>query len=340
MANGLLQVMGTIDVGQFWPTGSADADTTKILVDTTPGGFQFRPAAGQPFATTQAFSNATVVGKIRKSAIDSQGRITVRLQGIDAPELHYRPSALLKPKDRTDQQHELYLERNEEYRQLLAETATLSLTELLQSAGQDPLPCRVISAVDEPNEVFDTYGRFIGDILVAVTGQEINVNTWLARNGWAFPAFYNSMSEEEILTLWNASDLAWQEGVGVWPHLPDNVGNLDWDLIYRRPSTNPVPDPMADSGDTIIPKIFRRLSTWAVNRYAKMATGSFHKYLGEHPDHCLLTEEFLEQGEASTIHQLDEFVHADGFVELWPEQIVFREAPSRLIGPGGADVTW
>jgi hypothetical protein len=71
-----------------------------------------------------------------------------------------------------------------------------------------------------------------------------------------------------------------------------------------------------------------------------MAKASIHKYLGDHPDHCMLTEEFLEQGEASVIHQLDEFVHADGFVELWPEQIVFRESPSRLIGPGGADVTW
>ena len=29
---GLLRVRGTIDVGQFWPKGTSDADTAVILV--------------------------------------------------------------------------------------------------------------------------------------------------------------------------------------------------------------------------------------------------------------------------------------------------------------------
>jgi hypothetical protein len=111
-------------------------------------------------------------------------------------------------------------------------------------------------------------------------------------------------------------------------------------LLYRRPSSHPVPDPLTDAGEVILPKLFRRLSTWEVNRFAKMVQGSFRTYLQDHPDAVTLTDEFLDQGEASAIHNLHDFVQPDGFFELWPEDLVFRESPSRLIGPGGAPVDW
>ena len=89
MATGRLEVRGTVDLTQFWPTGSSDADTTKILVSTQPGAFRFRPRPGAQFQTTNVFDGATVRGRVNKPAIDNQGRITIRLQGLDAPELHY-----------------------------------------------------------------------------------------------------------------------------------------------------------------------------------------------------------------------------------------------------------
>lgn len=69
---------------------------------------------------------------------------------------------------------------------------------------------------------------------------------WFRRAG-AFPAFYNSMSEHEIETLVLATDDAWSNGRGVWSHLGDYVGALDWNLRYRRPSQNPVHDPIGSS---------------------------------------------------------------------------------------------
>ena len=340
MADGRLEVTGTIQIDQFWPTGASDADTAKILVGTGPGAFRFRPDPATPFQPTNAFANAIVRGRTTKPAIDNQGRITVRLQGIDATELHFRPKSALRPSQRTQQQTDLYLKWNEEYRQRLAETATVRLKQLLQQAGQDPVPCTVFSAVDEPDEVFDTYGRFIGDILIRLGGQEINVNTWLVEQGWAFPAFYNSMSENEIETLTAAADDAWFNDRGVWPYLADYVGTLDWNLRYRRPTRKPVHDPVGDAGAVILPKLFRRLSTWAVNRRAKMVRGSFRRYLRERPDYFLLTDDFIDQGAAADIHRLDEFVQAGGFFELWPEQLVFRESASRVTGPGGTPITW
>ena len=40
MANGLLEVSGTIDLSQFWPQGSSDADTTKVLVTIGDNAFR------------------------------------------------------------------------------------------------------------------------------------------------------------------------------------------------------------------------------------------------------------------------------------------------------------
>src|SRR5262245_6346608 len=123
MPTGLLEVTGTIDLNQFWPMGTSDADTTKILVQVGQDAFRFRAFPTAPWKVTHVFDDAIVVGQSEKPAIDTRGRVTVRLQGIDAPELHYRPLAALRRNDQTDEQHELYLKWNLEYRQRLGETA-------------------------------------------------------------------------------------------------------------------------------------------------------------------------------------------------------------------------
>jgi len=92
---GLLRVKGTIDSGQFWPKGTSDADTAVIVVAVD--AFQFQAASGGPFKTTHAFEGALVHGRQgAKAPIDGKGRVRVRLQGIDALELHYQPSPLGK----------------------------------------------------------------------------------------------------------------------------------------------------------------------------------------------------------------------------------------------------
>jgi len=307
----------------------------------TSSAFRFRPHPGAPFQITHAFDNATVkgAGTGRHPAIN-KGRITVRLQGIDAPELHYRPSAALQKKKQTEQQRKVYLEWNHEYRQYLGETATQAFADLLRQAGQDPLPCSVLTAVDEPDEVFDVYGRFVGDIVASVSGQEQVLNRWLLREGWAHPAFYNSMSRTEIQTLTQDAEDARKPRRGVWDHLNRfaRAQDFDWDLRYRGKGAKP--DPNSDVGPVMIPKLFRCLSTWAVNRRAKMVGGTFGSYLRNKRDECHLTTEFLKQGaSAAPSRTLDEFLELNGSFSLRPAQLVFREKPSELVGPGGA-VNW
>lgn len=95
MAAGLLEVDGSIDIAQFWPVGSSDADTSQMRVDVAGEVFRFRPNDDAPFQVTHALDNARVKGSATYDAIRN-GKITVRLQGMDAPELHYRPTAAKK----------------------------------------------------------------------------------------------------------------------------------------------------------------------------------------------------------------------------------------------------
>src|SRR5262249_27169011 len=120
---GLLEVSGTIDLNQFWPVGESDADTTKIIVQAE--AFRFRPHPGSALQVTHAFDDAMVRGSAgSKPAVDTKGRVTIRLQGIDAPELHYRPRF---PTKLTGAKSAAFKSVNGNFRQPYGETATVHL---------------------------------------------------------------------------------------------------------------------------------------------------------------------------------------------------------------------
>ena len=341
MPSGLLMVEGLLDVSQFWPDSSSDADTIKVSVDLGSEPFKFRPHPGAEFAVTHAFDDATVKGATTKPAIQ-RGKLVIRLQGVDAPELHYRPVAVLTSKKRNDQQSALWKKWCHEFRQALGETATVGLGAKLKEFGKGEIPCRVETAVDAPDDAFDTYGRMVGDVIIP-EGNDFNVNEWLAAEGWAFPTFYASMTPAEIDRLTTACEGARSAQKGVWARerlprsLEDNV--FDFNLRYRAPAADEAPD--EGDGRTLMPKLFRRLSTWATNRKAKMVSGNFTSYLEERPDELHLRDEFMEQGAtAAPIYHLSEFIGSGGTFKAKPQDLVFREKPSRLVGPNGKPVSW
>jgi endonuclease YncB( thermonuclease family) len=73
--------------------GSSDADTSKVKVSVDADSFAFA-ANGKTFRKTTVFKNASVIGASKKLVIDKNNKVTVRLQGIDAPELHYKAAPL------------------------------------------------------------------------------------------------------------------------------------------------------------------------------------------------------------------------------------------------------
>jgi endonuclease YncB( thermonuclease family) len=336
-STGLLEVKGTIDLAQFWPRGDSDADTSKVLVRVEDGAFRFRKDLASRFRVTRVFDGAKIKGRGHRDAISTKGLVTIRLQGIDAPELHYQPAAELKAAARSAEQHALYLKWNLDYRQPFGESATVALATFLATAGRDPLPCTVRSFVDKPNEVFDTYGRFVGEIFVTIGGRERSVNQWLVAKGWAVPTFYNSMLEDEISALTRAADAAYERGAGIWQAFAEQIPPFNFKSVYRRKNAPLEPD----DGLVLMPKLYRRLAAWAVNKRAKMVTASFPKYLASKAgDVCFLTDDFLAQGPAADVRHLVDFVDTDGAVLAWPEQLVFKEAPSDLEVPGGGQPQW
>ncbi len=330
MATGLLRITGTLDTAQFWPKGESDGDTVKVAVDAD--SFAFRPFPTEPFQVTHAFEGARVRGKGTKTVIDTKGRIDIRLQGIDAPELHYRPTfTKLDAAARA-----AVKDANRNFRQPLGATAAVRLGEFLQALGGN-IPCTVVTAVDEPNDVCDAYGRVVGDILVTADGHDEDVNHWMAARGWAFPAFYSSMSDDEITQIAELAARAKAAGLGIWPAFTDKVVRPDFDLVF--PKKSEAPDPDADTGDVIFPKFFRRSCSWAVGERAGL-TGriSFKSFLAQQaePDICFLRDELLTDGIHTAIpHRLTEFVHTDGTVEQRPEDLVFKEAKSTLFDANG-----
>jgi len=209
MPSGLLRVKGTIDLSQFWPVGESDADTTKVKVDVGANAFSFRPHRGAAFHVTHAFEAAMVHGRVRKAPIDKNGRVTIQLQGIEAPELHYLPQPApgeeLSKKDRDAFKA---AKGKGEFRQRLGETATLALVNVLKRAKSDPLPCEVNSQVDSPDEVFDTYAPRVSARVIMVRWQgRLNwiLRFWSRRLSICVVSF--SPARAWLMSCWSASPL-------------------------------------------------------------------------------------------------------------------------------------
>lgn len=343
MPVGLLEVEGTIEVSQFWPEGRSDADTTKVVVDVAPDAIRFRKNDSSPFQATHVFDNAKVKGRTSTAPIKN-GKLTIRLQGIDAPELHYMPAPLspAEKKGLTDAKRQAYHEVTHSYRQFLGATSTKALHDFLSLAGEATLACRVFTHVDAPNEVFDTYGRLVGDIEVTVANQTVDLNHWLVEQGFAYPTFYSSMNDDEIKAFLTLTKTARTKKLPVWKNLAKTIPAFDFDL--REPKKNETDVLATDKGPVILPKLYRRYTNWSARKKAKVTSQNFQKFLGEgsggKPDTCYAIDDFLANGvHSATPRNFAEFVEGGKTIKFQPDGLVFGEAPSTLVGADGKVIT-
>ena len=214
---GLLVVQGTIDLAQFWSNGGeSDGDTTHVAVKEVT--FNDKP--------TKIFDGAYVKGR-GKSDVIKKGAVTVRWQGIDSPELHYIP-----------QVKGTHVAEAHNFRQHYGQAATRALLGLLKdlAGGAATIDARVTSQVHHPNDVFDTYGRMIGTVIVK--GRDLN--HWMVEEGWAFPTFYSSMSAEEIIPLREAAQKAAMTKRGIWKEFEGLVRKLTIDRGELIVITGPI----------------------------------------------------------------------------------------------------
>jgi endonuclease YncB( thermonuclease family) len=333
-----LKVTGTIDVNQFWPKGASDADTTKIIVAIN--GFTVRDLTTGQTKVTHLFDTAKVKGSGGTKPAVKNNKMTVRLQGIDAPELHYKAPPLKRNQPGvTPEIREKYNDLNEDFRQFFAETGTVELGKLLGQVGTNPVACEVLTVVDLPNDVFDTYGRFVGDIHVTLANNAVVLNLWLVEKGWVYPAFYNSMKNAEITALRQAASTA-RPTSPLWQNYTGQIDPLDMNLIFRQGGP---PNPAADQGPVIVPKLFRRLVAWTIARKAKVpqTATTFLKALEKIglKDAFFLTDDFLAQGgNAADLQEFITHFSSAGKFTLDPDEMVFRESSSTLVDANGNEI--
>jgi len=342
MGHGLLQVSGTIDLGQFWPSGRSDADTTTVVLKLGADPIRFQKNDSAPFRATHVFDDAVVKGRTSKAPIRN-GHVTIRLQGIDAPELHYQPAALssAEKKGLNAAAVDAYRQLVHPYRQFLGATSTKALHDFLANTGKTTFDCRVVTQVDTPNEVFDTYGRLVGDIEITLSGPPINLNHWLVEHGWAFPTYYSSMTNDEIIAVDNLAKTARSKKLGVWKFLGKTVGTFDFTL--REPKKNDTSVLASDKGPVLFPKLYRRFTNWSARNKAKVTTRTFQAFLAAGPDGksdpCFETADFLANGVHSATHRtFDQFIESGKVIKFEPGGLVFSEAASKLVGPGGSPI--
>jgi endonuclease YncB( thermonuclease family) len=273
---GLLRITGTVDLSQFWPNGKSDVDTATVVVNAD--GFEFSPdGSPQAFRRTRVFEGAQID---RENVIKSGRKVTIRIQGIDAPELHCPPGVRRPPgfpKDRP-------LKGNGgKFRQLQGETSTAGLADEVTVKGQPKVvPCDVTTRINFPDDAFDMFGRLVGDISFRIGGKAVSIAHLAAQNGWALPAYYNSMNPDEILTLQMLFEQARKNRRGIWPHFDKVIGQLSL-LKFRDRGTFNAKAKRADRGPFAVPKIFRRQLRFSVLQQNDLAPKTFKDYLAGKP---------------------------------------------------------
>ncbi len=333
---GLLRIRGKLDVNQFWPVGTADADTVKLIVDVNKKSFQFA-ADGKTFKTTKVFFGAISKGKGSKPVVSDKNKITIRLQGVDAPELHYKAAPLTGEVPKA--KRAAFNAANEERLQHWGETATHLLGKKIASFGSGDIACEFVSAVEKPFDVTDVYGRFVGNVRF---GQnfKLDINTWLVEQALAYPGFYDSMTKDEIEELLKAMSKG-KAKKRIFKDYSKDTDVFFPGLLYRRPKKGVTIELRDDHGPLLMPKVFRRQVTFRMQKKAGLVTGTFAKFMQaqEKPDQFHRLDEFLAPtgGRNAPVRDFSELFEGTTFDAL-PHELVIRERGATLVDAKGREL--
>jgi endonuclease YncB( thermonuclease family) len=328
---GTLKVQGKIPFNQFYyQGGDSDADTIHVVVESMEFKANDQEKPNEVFDT---FKGATIRGN---KVVKRGNKITVRLQGVDAPELHLELMHKRGEKFPSEQEKKWKaLTSDKRYRQHWGARAVKELEDFLKPYVQSgDIDTYVLTNVDYPNDVFDMYGRFIGDIFIAK--DDININQWLVEQGWAFQTFYESMNEQEIYKIDAKGMLAKKNLKGIWSignGYSDKLVNFDFDLyIPRNKKGVHRVKSNTDKGKINLPKIFRRQVDYKVRTKSGVIDESFVGYLKTRDDKCCLAKDVLgDSGDKATIRRLYEFIDEKGNIKFQPNELIFIEDSSERL---------
>lgn len=327
----LVVIAGTINTSRFWPEGTSDADTIKL--DITDGGFFYGvPHSNGKLKRTDVFEEAYCLVDNEKRPLISDKRIVdIRLQGVDAPELHYPVEF--------EGSDALTLH----YRQYFGKTATADLLSALGGAGKK-IECEIWSYIDKPSDLFDEFGRAIGYAFTVEEDSdkfELNINEWLLANGLAYPTFYSTMQMEELEYLAYIARQAARYKRGLWKYTSNEIRKSQLKLKFNYSDRKF--DREKDRGPVIFPKVFRRASRWLrgieIGEIDPKTT--LPKFLKSQPP---VTFSYLDDivsfgpRYAIPVYKLEEVITGAGRISISPLRVVFYEKPSFVFNKRGIEI--
>jgi hypothetical protein len=105
----------------------------------------------------------------------------------------------------------------------------------------------------------------------------VNLNHWLVEQAWAFPTYYSSMTNEEIIAIDTLAKAARSKKRGVWKFLSKTVGTFDF--TSREPKKNDTKVLANDKGPVLFPKLYRRFASWSARNKASVTKQTFQTFL-------------------------------------------------------------
>jgi hypothetical protein len=142
--------------------------------------------------------------------------------------------------------------------------------------------CTVTTRVDKPNDVFDMFGRLIGDVSFRLKDKVVSISHMAATNGWALPAYYNSMNPSEINALQDLFEEARKKKRGIWPEFEKKIRAFKR-LEFRKDGRFGANEKRADRKDFVVPKIYRRQLKFDVMQLNKLGPATFRDFLAGKP---------------------------------------------------------
>ena len=357
---GFVEIPGKVDVFQYWPDGSSDVDTLKFIPDLASAKY-FSDAASTNVAaffekggTFQPDDNSP--GEVKFKSILRKGggvSLSIRLQGIDAPETHYSPNYREGMFDGDYAQWVAkHVARQTSYRQPYGKLCTdLFGKGLRTQLGISPAPAggaapevlvdaKVKILADSINGAVDVFGRVIGYVTLMGNGQQIVLNDYALSQGFAFCSFYGSMAIDEMKRL---ADLFAAHGAGgaQKSQLRNNVSLQLRDFEPELWTTKSMRDTDRDDNgvDTFRskcfdPKLFRRCIDWVGRKEALGDATMLLDYMRSNDEEIVLMSDFIAANgdwKKSRKFEMGSLIAKDGAFRYRAGEVVFEARPVQIV---------
>lgn len=351
---GQVEIRGKVDIFQYWPNGASDVDTLQFVPDMPTAEYvsdgKRVPVAAffQNGGNFQEDENKPGQERFRSIIRSSGGKfLSVRLQGIDAPETHYA-SNFREGMFTGDYGQWLakQVTRKKSHRQPYGKLCTdLFASGLRTSLGIGPfnpdspeflVEARLTILADSINGAVDVYGRVIGYVTLIGNGQEIVLNDHALANGFAFCSFYGSMAIDEMQRL---TGLYMGHGTGEArkSQLRDNLSDqlLDfepelWTTASMRENDRDDNRSGSFRSRCFDPKIFRRCVDWVGRREALGESIGLLDYIRSNDEEVVFLSDFVAADgnwARSRKFAMGSLIARDGGFLYDPGEVVFEARP-------------